>query len=94
MLLPPRVEGKGRNTLLGIQQQVGEELSFIPDCETTGCASWADGAESVPTTPSRLSINTSCREKSDEKESKTHQHAAQPGRLVGLVQTRDLWQSS
>jgi hypothetical protein len=93
MLLPQRIEVKGRNTPLGIQQQAEEELSSIPDCESTSCASRADSAGSLPPTPSSLFINTFCRENSDEKERKTHQHAAQPGRLVQLVQTRDLWQS-
>jgi hypothetical protein len=73
MLLPPRIEVKGRNTPLGIQQQTEEEISSrVSACETTGCASRTGSAESLPPTPSSRSINTSGREDSDEKERKTH----------------------
>jgi hypothetical protein len=47
MLLPSRIEGKGRNTPLGIQQQA-EEVSFrVSACETADCASRTGGAESL-----------------------------------------------
>ncbi|KAI0281951.1 hypothetical protein BGY98DRAFT_956677 [Russula aff. rugulosa BPL654] len=54
MLLPPRIEVNGRNTLLGIQQQAGEEVSSrVSARETTGCASWTGSTESLPPTPLR-----------------------------------------
>jgi hypothetical protein len=98
MLLLLRIEVKGRDTplALGIQQQVGEEVSSrVSACETTGCASWTGSTESFPATSFFVVSKhfRQSREDSDGKrESKTHQYAAQ--QPVRLVQTRDLWQSS